>query len=164
MRNWWQSLSVATKLNIPIQAMLIVVLILAQFWETEHIKKDILDGAKRRIEVSADGIINGLNMLMVTGMITDPENRRLFITKMGASERVKELRIIRAKQVQDQFGIGLPEEQVKDNMDSLAITTKQPQFLLDENQTAPTLRAVVPFIVSENFRGTNCLMCHHVEA
>lgn len=163
MRNWWKSLSIASKLNIPIQVMLLVLLISAQFWEMEHIKKDILEGAERRAEVSADGIINGLNMLMVTGMISNPDNRRLFIAKMGASERVKELRIVRAKQVQDQFGLGLPEEQVKDDIDRLAISSKKPQFLTIEDQHSPTLRVVVPFIVSTNFRGTNCLMCHHVE-
>jgi diguanylate cyclase (GGDEF)-like protein/PAS domain S-box-containing protein len=163
MKNWWDSLNVATKLNIPIQVMLVVLLISAQFWEMEHIKKDILESAERRAEVSADGIINGLNMLMVTGMISNPDNRRLFIAKMGASERVKELRIVRAKQVQDQFGMGLPEEQAKDDIDRLAISTKKPQFITSENQINPTLRVVVPFIVSTNFRGTNCLMCHHVE-
>ena len=163
MKHWWKSLSIGTKLNIPIQVMLVVALSSAHFWEVEHIKNEILNGAERRATVSADGVINGLNMLMVTGMISNPDNRRLFITKMGSSENVKELRIVRAKQVQDQFGIGLPEEQVKDDMDRSAIMSKRPQFLLIEDQSAPTLRAVVPFIVSTNFRGTNCLMCHHVE-
>ena len=163
MENWWKSLGIATKLNIPIQVMLVVVLSFAHFWEMEHIKDDILEGAKRRAAVSADGVINGMNMLMVTGMISNPDNRRLFISKMGASENVKELRIIRAKQVQDQFGPGLPEEQARDEMDKSAIESKRPQFQLDENQSAPTLRAVVPFIVSTNFRGTNCLMCHQVQ-
>jgi diguanylate cyclase (GGDEF)-like protein/PAS domain S-box-containing protein len=129
-----------------------------------HFNEGVLDEAKRRVTVSADGVINGLNMLMLTGMISNPDNRRLFITKMGASENVKELRIIRAKQVQDQFGPGLPEEQVKDELDMRAMISKRPQFELDEDQNTPTLRAVVPFIVSTNFRGTNCLMCHHVEA
>ena len=109
MKNWWDSLSIATKLNIPIQVMLVVLLISAQLWEMENIKRDILGGAEKRAEISADGIINGLNMLMLTGMISNPDNRRLFIAKMGASETVKELRIVRAKQVQDQFGIGLGE-------------------------------------------------------
>ncbi len=163
MKNWWQSLDIASKLNIPIQVMLVVVLSFAHFWVMEHIKGDILAGAESRAIVSTDGVINGMNMLMLTGMISNPDNRRLFIKKMGASENVKELRIVRAKQVQDQFGSGLPEEQVKDDMDMRAITSKHPQFLLTEDQNTPTLRAVVPFIVSTNFRGTNCLMCHHVE-
>ena len=163
MKNWWQSLSIGNKLNIPIQVVLVVVFIIAQLWVMNHIKGEFLDAAKRRAAVSADGIINGMNMLMVTGMISDPTNRRLLIKKMGASEDVKELRIIRAKQVQDQFGFGLPEEQVKDELDRHAIASKQAQFLLTEDRGAPTLRAVVPFIVSANFRGTNCLACHHVE-
>jgi len=163
MQSWWKTLGIGTKLNIPIQVMLVIVLSLAHLWVIEHIKRDILEGAERSAIVSADGVINGMNMLMVTGMISVPENRRLFIAKMGASENVKELRIIRAKQVQDQFGAGLPEEQARDDMDRRAMESKTPQFLLDEDKLAPTLRTVVPFIVSTNFRGTNCLMCHHVE-
>jgi diguanylate cyclase (GGDEF)-like protein/PAS domain S-box-containing protein len=163
MSNRLKSLSIATKLNIPIQVMLVIVLSFAHFWIMDHIKGNILEGAERRATVSTDGVINGMNMLMLTGMISNPDNRRLFIKKMGASENVKELRIVRAKQVQDQFGVGLPEEQIKDDMDRSAMSTKLPQFKLDEDQSTPTLRAVVPFIVSTNFRGTNCLMCHHVE-
>ncbi len=164
MKNWWQSLGIGSKLNIPIQAMLVVVLSFAHFWVMEHIEGEILDGAERRAAVSADGIINGMNMLMLTGMISDPDNRRLLIQKMGDSEHVKELRIIRAKQVQDQFGPGLPEEQVKDDMDSRVMMSKQTEFLLNEDSAAPTLRAVVPFIASTNYRGTNCLTCHLVKA
>jgi diguanylate cyclase (GGDEF)-like protein/PAS domain S-box-containing protein len=164
MKNWWKSLSIGTKLSIPIQAMLVVILFFAHFWVMNHFNAGIIDEAKKRVEVSADGVINGMNMLMVTGMISDPENRRLFISKMGASENVKELRIIRAKQVQDQFGPGLPEEQVRDDLDIRAMTSKRPEFLIDEKMNPPTLRAVVPFITSTNFRGTNCLSCHHVKA
>ena len=163
MRNWWKSLSIGTKLSIPIQAMLVVILFFAHYWVMFHFNAGIIDEAKKRVEVSADGVINGMNMLMVTGMISNPDNRRLFISKMGASENVKELRIIRAKQVQDQFGPGLPEEQAKDDLDRRAMALKQPQFLVDENQKSPTLRAVVPFVTSTNFRGTNCLSCHHVQ-
>jgi PAS domain S-box-containing protein len=164
MKKWWHALSIGTKLNVPIQAMLVVVLSFAHFWVMGHIKTEILEGAERRATVSADGIINGMNMLMVTGMISDPDNRRLFIKKMGASDDVKEVRIIRAKQVQDQFGIGLPEEQAADELDNRAIASKQVQFQLNEDRNAPTLRTVVPFITSTNFRGTNCLDCHHVQA
>jgi diguanylate cyclase (GGDEF)-like protein/PAS domain S-box-containing protein len=162
MKNWWQSLGIGTKLSVPVQVMLVVALSFAHFWVMEHIKGEILDGAERRATVSADGIINGMNMLMVTGMISDQENRRLFIKKMGASDDVKEVRIIRAKQVQDQFGPGLPEEQAYDEMDRRVIESKKLDFLLTEDRDTPMLRTVVPFIASTNFRGTNCLTCHHV--
>lgn len=164
MKNRWKSFGIGTKLSILIQGMLVVVLFIAHFWVINLFNEEILDEAKRRAEVSADGVINGMNMLMVTGMITDPKNRRLFIKKMGASENVSELRIIRAKQVQDQFGPGLPEEQARDDMDRRAIESKKPQFKLSEERGMLKLRAVVPFIASAYFRGTNCLSCHHVQA
>jgi diguanylate cyclase (GGDEF)-like protein/PAS domain S-box-containing protein len=164
MKSWWQSLGIGTKLNIPIQVVLIIALSFAHFWIMQHIKEEILEGAERRATVSADGIINGMNMLMVTHMISDPENRRLFIRKMGASDHVKEIRIIRAQQVQEQFGPGLPEEQAADEMDQRVMQSKQLDFLLSEDNDAPTLRTVVPFIASSDYRGTNCLSCHNVEA
>ncbi|MEQ1915538.1 MAG: diguanylate cyclase [Gallionella sp.] len=163
MKQWWRSLGIATKLNIPIQLMLLLLLSLAQLWIIELTKSEIMEGAQRRAYISADGIINGMNMLMITDKITDAKNRRLFIDKMGTSEHIKELRIIRSKQVQNQFGPGLPEEQVQDEMDRLAIASKKTQFKLQEDQRTPTLRVVMPFIASTDFRGTNCLACHHVE-
>ena len=164
MNNWWRSLGIGTKLSILIQGMLVVVLFLAHFWVMDLVNEGVLNEAERRAEIAADGVINGMNMLMVTGMISNPENRRLFIKKMGASENISELRIIRSKQVQDQFGPGLPEEQVRDDMDRLAIGLKKPQFKLNEDRGIFTVRAVVPFIVNADFRGTNCLTCHKVEA
>ena len=159
MYKWWKSLCIATKLNIPVQMMLVVLLSIAHFWMMDHFRTTILDGSERRAIVSADGIINGMNMLMLTGMIANPDNRRLFIKKMSTSENVKELRIIRTAQVQDQYGPGLPEEQALDELDRRAISSKQPQFQL----STTTLRAVVPFIASSNFRDTNCLSCHLVK-
>lgn len=163
MKILFESPGIAVKLNILIQLVLIVVLSFAHYWVMEHFKKEILDGAERRAALSADGIINGMNMLMLTGMISDPGNRRLLIDKMGKSDNVKELRIIRAKQVQEQFGHGLPEEQIMDAMDRRVIESKQTEFQLSDDDGTPTLRTVVPFIASTDFRGTNCLTCHHVE-
>jgi methyl-accepting chemotaxis protein len=73
------------------------------------------------------------------------------------------LRVIRAKQVQDQFGPGLPSEQAVDDMDRAAIETKKVQSILLKHDGKEALRVVVPFIVSTSFRGTNCLNCHQVQ-
>jgi diguanylate cyclase (GGDEF)-like protein/PAS domain S-box-containing protein len=163
MRRWWYSLGIYGKLNFLIQVMLAVAMSATNIWLMNLIKKDVVSDARSRAIVSADGVINGMNMLMVTGMISDPNYRRLFIKKMGATDDVTELRIIRAKQVQDQFGPGLPEEQPRDEIDRRTIETKETQVLFSDNDKSPTLRVVVPFITSTNFRGTNCLSCHQVQ-
>ena len=163
MKNWWNSLGIQLKLQIIIQLVLVAVLIPTQLWIEHHFKEKILQAAEGRARVSADGVINGMNMLMIKGIIKDPESRALYIRKMGASEGVKELRIIRAKQVQDQFGPGLPQEQPVDDIDRRAIADAREQVLRVDTRNAPELRVVVPFIVSTDFRGTNCLECHHVQ-
>ncbi len=68
----------------------------------------MLNGTHRRAVFFAAGIINSMNMLVVTGKISNSDNRRLLIKKMSELECMREVRIISAKQ--DQFGKELPEE------------------------------------------------------
>ncbi len=152
------------KLALLIQGCIAVILLLAQHWIMTRAEHQILASAEERALVTADGVINGMNMLMETGTISDPANRSLYIRKMAASRGIISLRIVRAKQVSNQFGPGLPEEQPVDDTEravlaSGKILTQQ----LAANGTQPAiLRVIVPFIASRDFRGTDCLQCHHV--
>jgi len=163
MNKWWSSLGIQLKLQIIIQLVLIVVLIPAQLWVEQHFKEEILLAAEKRALVSADGVINGMNMLMINGLISDPESRALYIKKMNYTQGVKELRVIRAEQVIKQFGQGLPQEQAQDDMDRRVLTNAKEEILRIDDWDEPELRVVVPFIVSTNFRGTNCLDCHDAQ-
>ena len=160
----WKRLGVQGKLHILIQGSLILFFLASQQWVVSRFAAQGLEEAKSRASEVADGLINGLNMLMVTGQISDPANRKLMLKKMASSKGVKELRIIRAEQVQKQFGPGLPEEQAVDHLDRQAIREKKPIFVqVERGNGIHELRAVIPYIVSTNFRGTNCLSCHHVQ-
>jgi diguanylate cyclase (GGDEF)-like protein/PAS domain S-box-containing protein len=102
-----------------------------------------------------------MNMLMLTGAISNPLNRQLLLEKTRLSEGVRELRIVRGDSVVAQFGPGLPEERAQDEMDRTALKTGKTAFQrIDEPGKPPMLRVVVPFIAQTNFRGTNCLSCH----
>ncbi|MDE2354517.1 MAG: methyl-accepting chemotaxis protein, partial [Betaproteobacteria bacterium] len=163
MKTWWNSLSLKNKLQIPIQMIILVMLVIAQRLVFSQFEQRTLDEARKKAVVSSDGVINGLNIMMETGVISDKENRKLFITKMGASSQVTELRVIRNQQVTDQFGPGMPEEAARDAMDHAALDTATIQTALNLESDKKTMRVVVPFIVSTNFRGTNCLICHQVK-
>lgn len=163
MKRIWNSLSIRAKLQVMIQGFLIAVLVISQHWMMASFEQRIIEDAQIRMVNTSDGIINGLNMLMLAGTISSPETRKLFTEKMGASDNIKELRIIRSRAVEAQYGAGLPEEQARDEMDRAAITGAKPVFSrVDDKNGRYTLRAVVPFIASSNFRGTDCLSCHHV--
>ncbi len=151
------------KLALLIQGVIAIVLLLAQEWLISRAEHQFLDSARDRALVTADGVINGMNMLMENGTISDPANRTLFIHKMAQSNDIVSLRIIRAKQVSDQFGPGLAEEQPRDEVENAVLRSGKvyTQQVTGRDQSS-LLRVVVPFIASHNFRGTDCLMCHRV--
>ena len=150
----------------PSLAMGILLLFAAftQHWIVSYFESQINGEMKSRSAELADGLINGMNMLMITGQISEPDNRTLLLRKMADSKGVDEVRIIRAQQVKDQFGPGLPSEQARDEFDRKAMETKAPVYTINELEDGRRqFRTVIPFIVSKDFRGTNCLTCHHVE-
>lgn len=162
MKTWWNNLSIRSKLQFPIQLLLLMVLLLVQAFALDKFEEYVLEGARHNALLTADGVLNGMNMLMMNGTISDVGQRALYVQKMGASENVTELRVIRNKFVNDQFGPGQPSEQAKDVLDHAAMDTAKVQIQQFEQNGRNELRVVVPFIAQRNFRGTNCLMCHNV--
>ena len=165
MSEWWSGLSIKNKLQIPIQLILLVVLVFAQRWAFDRYEVRVLEDAKNRAVVPADGVFNGLNMMMLNGSISDIEQRRLFVKKMAVSGKAEELRMIRGRGVEAQFGAGAAEEQSKDDMDRAALNTGKRQSIFFEEDGKHILRVVEPVVAAKDFRGTgtNCLNCHTVE-
>ena len=102
------------KLQILIQGFLIVILATAQQWISNRVEHQVLNAALERANTVTDGAINGLNTLMITKVgnaevISDPKARTQFVQKMGISEMIKEMRVFRAPQLDDQFPKGLPQ-------------------------------------------------------
>ena len=160
----WNKVGLQLKLQLLIQGFLIVILIASQHWVSEKIESQLLNAARERTIAVGDGAINGLNTLMVTKMaILDPDARALFIKKMGATENIKDLRVVRGKGVVDQFGEGLPQEHALDDMDRRVLDSGQMEFQTIRSADGDvTLRAALPFVAKKNFRSTNCLSCHGV--
>ncbi len=161
----WHGLGVQEKLHILIQGSLIILFFISMEWVIDRFEDHIMVSAEERAIETADGLINGMNMLMLTGAISNPDNRRLLLNKMQQSEGIKELRIIRGKSVIKQFGQGLPAEQAVDDMEREVLDSGKVRFIRTETSGgAPLLRVIVPFIARENYKGTNCLSCHVAQA
>lgn len=162
MKVWWRNLSLHNKLQIPIQLMLLMVLMLAQVWVEGEFKKKLLEDAEQRAISSATQSFLGLNAMMLNGNISQPLARLIYFKKMAGQDDVNDFHLVRGKPVQDQFGIGLPEEQARDELDrnALASNTVQRQSI---TQGKPALRVVVPFAARSDFHGTDCLQCHYVQ-
>ena len=166
---WWSRVGLQLKLQLMIQGFLIVVLVGAQQWIFHHFEDQLLHTAKERAMTVADGMINGLNVLMIIKagggdeVISDQKARAQFIEKMGKSEGVLDLRVIRGKGIDDEFDGGLPQERAVDELDKRVLATGNVESLLTHKGDEATLRMVVPYIAKKNFRSIDCLECHGVD-
>ncbi len=166
--SWWGNLGMQSKFQILTQAFLFILSIACQQWIVSQFTEHALNSSEERARLIADGAINGLNTLMVTkiggeDVISDKAARALFVQKMGGSEHVKEIRIIRDKVLSEEYDAGLPQEQPVDEMDRKVLASGKTEYEMKRDGAgATTMRAVVPYIAKENFRGTKCLKCHGV--
>ena len=164
----FRNLSLNLKLQLLIQPVLFIILAGATYSLYDHIKTSMLNTAQQRAEATAMQVIDTANMLMVTGMISEPDNRKLMIRKIIEGQQLKSLRLVRTDQVVKQFGPGLPEENLDDPMINKVIETsvKQgksvPYFSQSQSDGKYLFRAITPYIESHSFHGTDCLSCHQV--
>jgi len=169
IRRWFDNLHLETKLQIMIQSVLLIGGVLATFGVYSQMKTTMMDNAQRRAEATAMQVIDSANMLMVTGEISIPANRKLMIKKIMAGQQLQSLKLVRTDQVVRQFGSGLPEEHLDDPVVKRTIesSVKQgesiPYFSLESVGGKPMFRAITPYIESHDFHGTDCLACHNVQ-
>ena len=86
LSTWWSGLGLQRKLQILIQALLIVILLAAQQWLSNRLEARELTTAQERTMAIADGVNNGLNTFMdITldgkDVISDPKARERFTRK-----------------------------------------------------------------------------------
>ncbi len=160
---WFYNLTLQWKLQILIQPALLMLLSIATLVLADTVKNIIVSSVKQRSEIIANQVIDGVNLLMVTGTISEASNRQLLIKKISRSGNIIGLHLVRAEPVIRQFGLGLPEEQIKDEVERNAVASKNPSYTLEERNGVPVFRAVTPYVLSHDFHGTDCMTCHQVE-
>lgn len=166
---FWDGISLQHKLQLLIQGLLLIILLSAQQWLAHQFEERELTAAKERSIAVADGVNNGLNTLMdikIDGKdaISDPKARALFIQRLGVSDGLKELRVVRGKGIDDEFGAGLPEEKQVDDMDRSVLASGKTEFKMTvESNGDVSLRTVLPSIAMKEYRHSKCLECHGVD-
>jgi len=110
--------------------------------------------------LSASELIKaGLTSHMKSGIM---DKREYFLNEIKTTRNIKKIKIIRADEVNAQFGEGSELEQKIDGISSKVFESKIPLFIIDEYKAKPKIRAFVPYIAS-NKGALNCLTCHNVE-
>lgn len=159
----FRNLTLQTKLQLLIQSALLLMLGAGSLAIINDNRSSMFDTAQQRAEGVANEVIDSANMLMVTGQISDVDTRKLLIKKLSDSGNIVGLRLMRTEQVAKQFGPGLPEERIQDEMQRNVIAGKMPYYAIEERNGRPIFRAVTPYIASHQFHGTDCMTCHQIE-
>ncbi len=168
IRLWFRNLRLQAKLQIVIQPVLMVLLGLVTTLVYRDMEAQLMLNVRQSAEASAMQVIDSANTLMVTGRFSNPDFRRLMISKIIDGQHLKSLRLIRTSQVSRQFGPGLPEEQLNDPIVEQVIARSLeagypiPYHALEENGGRTYFRMVTPYFTSHEFHGTDCLSCHRV--
>jgi len=124
-------------------------------------KEQAIEEAQSNAKAVAETVLSSLNAMMEQGSIAD---RGLFIDLIKKTTTgLDEIRVFRSSSVVDQFGDGLPGELPVDEIDKKVLKTGKPEFIIVDRNGERKLRAVVPFLVSENRGGVNCLNCHEAK-
>lgn len=162
----FRNFSLQTKLQMLIQPMLLILLGLANVIIYNKFSSNMMDSARSRAQAAAMQVIDSANMMMISGTISDTDNRKLLIKKIIEGQQLKTLKLIRTEQVVKQYGPGLPEESLSDPLvrQTIENSVKEgrsiPYFSLEKRNGIPVFKAITPYMVLRDFHGTDCSSCH----
>ena len=169
LKGWFAGRTLQTKMQVIVQPVLFVLLTGSTLITYHQIRTNIFDDAISKGEAVAMQVIDGANMLMVTGSIGDKDNRKLLVKKIVEGQHLTSLKLVRTEQVVKQYGEGLPEERLTDPLvkstiqESVTAGKSVPNISYQTINGQHLLRVITPYIESHDFHGTDCLLCHQVE-
>lgn len=142
----FKTLQLTTKFLLIVNSITFLLLSFATVALYQSIKHIMLDSVQQRAEEIANEVIDGANMLMVTGQITRHENITLLLKKIASAGNITKLNLIRTEQVTRQFGPGTVNEKIVDEIQQHAISDKRPSYTFIERNGTRLFRAVTPYV------------------
>ncbi len=124
-----------------------------QHYQQKTLINDVLS---EQLHDKASNYFDSLNMMMLTGTMSQKETLR---QKALAQEGIEQVRVLRADAVTKLYGAGQANQQPIDEIDQRALAGE----LVIEPITADWGKGIVvalPMKSSQNYRGTNCVSCH----
>ncbi|EGR0313953.1 HAMP domain-containing protein [Vibrio parahaemolyticus] len=148
--------TITFKLLLALIAVFSCVLAASTAYQHYQQKTLINDVLSEQLHDKASNYFDSLNMMMLTGTMSQKETLR---QKALAQEGIEQVRVLRADAVTKLYGAGQANQQPIDEIDQRALAGE----LVIEPITADWGKGIVvalPMKSSQNYRGTNCVSCH----
>ncbi|QLK46670.1 methyl-accepting chemotaxis protein [Vibrio owensii] len=148
--------TITFKLLLALIAVFTCVLAVSTGYQYYQQKTLINDVLSEQLHDKASNYFDSLNMMMLTGTMSQKETLR---QKALAQEGIEQVRVLRADTVSKFYGPGDANQKPVDDIDQRALSGE----LVIESISADWGKGLVvalPMKSSENYRGTNCVSCH----
>lgn len=148
--------TITFKLLLALIAVFTCVLAVSTGYQYYQQKTLINDVLSEQLHDKASNYFDSLNMMMLTGTMSQKETLR---QKALAQEGIEQVRVLRADAVSKFYGPGDANQKPVDDIDQRALSGE----LVIEPISADWGKGLVvalPMKSSESYRGTNCVSCH----
>ncbi|MFH4571080.1 methyl-accepting chemotaxis protein [Vibrio diabolicus] len=148
--------TITFKLLLALIAVFSCVLAASTAYQYHQQKTLINDVLSEQLHDKASNYFDSLNMMMLTGTMSQKETLR---KKALAQEGIEEVRVLRADTVTKLYGPGQANQQPVDDIDQRALNGELVIEPISANW-GNGLVVALPMKSSKNYRGTNCVSCH----
>lgn len=118
-----------------------------------------INNAMEKSTMTAKIVEDGLTAHMVNGTM---DQRSYFINQISSHDEIKSLWLVRSELVAKQYGKGLHDESIRDEIDAKVLKTGEIQKKVTENAQDIILRVTIPYKATSDGKN-NCLSCHDVQ-
>ncbi len=135
-----------------VSLLILVIVALVAFGSREGGYKS----AQKRADLTAEIVKQSLTAHMINGTM---DQSSLFLDRLQQLEGLKDLWIVRAKSVNEQFGDNFQSQIARDDIDKTVLQSGVKQVKTKESLKNASIRITIPYIASA-FDKPNCLQCH----
>ncbi|WEM43392.1 methyl-accepting chemotaxis protein [Photobacterium sp. DA100] len=151
-------LTIANKLLLTLFSVFTIVLVTSLIYEAGQQKKLLESVISEQTLDKAGNYFDSLNMMMLTGTMSQKETLR---QKVLSHSGIENVRVIRGPGITQFFGPGLDNQAAVDHFDQRALAGETIAETITTERGSKLLVAL-PMKARADYRGTNCLQCHIV--
>lgn len=147
------------KLSLIIAGTIFISFLALMILSAFSIRTIGMQNAEEKAKIITDLVQDGLTAHMLGGIM---DKRDFFLDKISHSKGVESLWIVRSASVINQFGKGLNNETIRDDIDDQTLKTGQTHKISEESLTGAKLRISTPYIAKLH-GNPSCMQCHHAQ-
>ncbi|MDP1607462.1 MAG: methyl-accepting chemotaxis protein [Rhodocyclaceae bacterium] len=148
------------RLVVMILTLLALTLTALVLWESRSNRLTAIEQARDFSLSMHEATMAGLTGMMITGTVAQ---RDVFLDQIRQLTVIRDLRVLRGKEVDRIFGSGNPAHHVvADPVEQRVLDEGKEYSVIATDERGAYLRVVRPVIASANYLGKDCLICHQV--